>query len=123
MKTALLFGFLGTLLSLLSGVHLIQLDGETILLGIFLSNCGALFALITTLQLEKMLFFKNLPLPGPLKSWSTLTLVYLGSLAPFLTQLPHLTDFWILILPLILSSGFSLLFFGPIQDGIVRRGA
>ncbi len=123
MKSALLFGFLGTALSFITGYRLVQLDGQTILLGIVLSNFGALFALISTLQVEKMHFFKKLPLPGPLKTWSLLTLFYLGSLAPFLIRLKEWNDFFILVLPLIWSSGFSLILFGPIQDWLVRREA
>ncbi len=121
MKAALLNGFLGSLFTLFVGTRYLNLDAEDLWVCITASNLGAFVALLVTLQFEKSELFKRIPIHSTLKTWSTLSFIYLSILFALAPHLLDLQNFAVLILPLIFSTGFSIIVFGPIQDQIVRR--
>jgi hypothetical protein len=121
MKSAILNGTLGLALSLGIGTRLLNLDASNILMAVVAANLGAVLGLLLTLQAEKVSWIRTKLLNRSLKTWSFMILIFLGvllSIAPVMRD-PHVLAY--LIFPLVLSTGFGILIFGPIQDQIVRR--
>ncbi len=121
MKAAILSGLLGSFLSTAAGLRILNLSWDEVLFCIFSSNVAALIGLTLTLQIEKTSWFKKPKIPSALKTWSLLVAFYLGISVILATPLQSVDGFFILVLPLILSTGFSLVLFGPIQDYLIRR--
>jgi uncharacterized membrane protein len=53
------------------------------------------------------------------RSWVILVAIYLTILFPAAPQMKNASVFSYLIFPLILTCGFSILIFGPIQDYLI----
>jgi hypothetical protein len=121
MKAAIFNSLLGSFLSLLSGLQILNLKWDEVLLCVLCSNLAALVALLGTLQIEKTKWFKKPRIHNTLKAWLILGAIYLGILVSLSAPLQTFQNFAVLILPLILSTGFSIIVFGPIQDQLVRR--
>jgi hypothetical protein len=121
MKAAIFNALLGTLLSLAAGLEILHLDWPTILLCVFTSNLSLFVALLGSLQIEKLAWFKKIPLHGAIKTWTVLTLLYVGLAVSLSAPLQNSKNFLVLVLPLILSAGVGILLFGPVQDQLVRR--
>ena len=121
MKAALLNGFMGFWLTLLISRGSLQLELSDALLSLFASNFAGLVALVLTLRIERRLERFKIWLNRSFVTWSVLITLYFSILlacAPVLREGKVLLS---LLLPLILSTGFSLIVFGPIQDFLVRR--
>ncbi len=121
MKAAIFNGLLGTFLSLAAGIQILNLSWYDILLCVLSSNLAALISLLGTLQIEKTSWFKKPKIPSAIKTWSILMSLYLGMILNMSPPLQTFQNFAVLILPLVLSTGFSILLFGPLQDQLVRR--
>jgi hypothetical protein len=113
-------GMIGLGLALLIGSRL-GFDLRDSLFCIFVSNLAALVSLLTTLQAERTQWLRKFVLNRSLKTWSVLLFVYFGILFFFCPMLRDGKTFLLMIVPLVLATGFSILVFGPIQDRIVRR--
>jgi hypothetical protein len=121
MKAALLNGFLGLSLTLGLGVKYLSLGVWDLLLAVLVSNIAALIAVLVTLQAERVPWMVKYFINRSLKTWTFLAIIYFGIL---LGNIPFLRAFEPLLylsFPLILTSGFAIIVFGPIQDRIVRR--
>jgi hypothetical protein len=121
MLTAVLNGCIGLSLSYGVGLFFLQLSGVDILRSIAASNLAAFVALLLTLKAEQMPWVKRVFLGRSLKTWPFLVMLYFWI---SLALSPILRDLWILLwmaFPLLLSTGFSLLIFGPVQDYFVAR--
>jgi hypothetical protein len=121
MKAAIFNGLLGIFLAILSGLQILNLKWEDILLCVLASNLAALIALLGTLQIEKTYWFKKTRIHSAFKAWSVLASLYFSISIGLASPLQTFQNFLVLILPLILSTGFSFILFGPIQDQLVRR--
>ena len=120
MIVALTNGLIGLGLGLLIGSRLGLDLGDTIYF-VLVSTLAGLVALTTTLQAEKNVWLKKFLLNRSLKTWALLLLIYFGSLLIFCPQLREGQTFLLMAIPLVLTTGFSILLFGPIQDRIVSR--
>ena len=120
MISALINGTVGLAALLGIGVRILDLSISDLLLAAVISNLGAFLSLIATLMAEKSVFFKRY-LNRSLKTWTLLISLYLGILLSFVPILRDFRTLAFLVLPLVLSAGFAIIAFGPVQDQIVRR--
>ncbi len=119
MKAALLMGFLGTFLCFGIGISKFEMSILDIGWSILSANISVLIALLGYLQLDR--------LPPSLKKWirggwKAWTLVVLFYMSIFLNLVPSMRDWQLLysmLFPLVLSTGFAMIAFGPIRDRIV----
>lgn len=122
MTSALINGFTGLTLSFWIGVEVFDFSPTEVLFFVLISNIAGLIALLSTLRAEQNSWLKKHLLNHFLKTWSFLAILYFGILLTFCPPLRDPKTLLCLALPLILSYGFGILAFGPIQDAIVRRG-
>ncbi len=120
MIVALTNGIIGLGLSLVLGNRLGFELGDSLYF-VLVSTLAGLVALTTTLQAEKNAWLKKFLLNRSLKTWALLLVLYFGSLLTFCPLLREGRTFLLMAIPLVLTTGFSILLFGPIQDGIVSR--
>lgn len=121
MIAALVNGLVGLGICLGIGLNLLHMGIGDIFISVLASNLASLLSLLVTLHAERIPWIKENILNRSLKTWGLLSCSYLGlliCLAPPLRQSPH---FFYLLAPLVLSTGFAILLFGPIQDFLVRR--
>jgi hypothetical protein len=112
---------IGVLLTFWVGFHFFQLATEDILRGLIWANLAALISLLLTLKMEKIAWVRSHLLNRSLKTWLLLSSTYCGILLWGCSFLRSGIIFVTLFLPLLLSTGFAILIFGPIQDFLVRR--
>lgn len=113
--------FLGVILSWYLGTTQLGLSTFTILLGILVSNGAGMTALLSTLKLERTAWVRTNILRGPIQTWTYFLTVYFGLLIGLFPPLQESQGFALLVLPLIFTTGFTILAFGPLQDGIIAR--
>lgn len=121
MTVALVAGLVGTLLCLGLGTQSIHLSLSDILLSLVSSNIAALVSLMITLKAGQF--------PSPLKEWTAgmprawalLVSLYLGIQLALSPSLRGWEPMLYLGFPLLLSTGFAILAFGPIRDRMVRN--
>ena len=121
MKAALLNGFIGSWLTLWIARGMYDFEISEAILCISISNLAGLVALVSTLQIERSLESLKGWLNRSFVTWTLLVVFYftiLLSLAPLLRNPVILIS---LLFPLVLSTGFAMILFGPIQDYLVRR--
>lgn len=116
-----LFNFiLGSGLSFGIGLGVLHLRAAQIVASLSASQVGGLMALLVTLRAEKSRWVREKLLNRSLKTWALFLSIYLGSLLTLVPALRNPRALGWLIVPLILSNGFCIILFGPIQDRIVR---
>lgn len=121
MKAALLIGTLGTLLSLWVGGEYFGLSYGGSLWTVFVANCAGLVGLVLTLRAESIPALKKKWLNSGLKTWALIAALYLSMMVTFAPVMRSGLTLLGMFLPNLLSSGYSFLVFGPIQDRIYRR--
>ena len=122
MKAAILNSMIGIMLSFLVGYKILDSSLFDTFLSIIGANCAGLVSLLFTLQLEKFADkFERNYLKGNLRIWSFLLLTYSTVLVCLSPSIREFRSFILLFIPLLLSSGFSLIVFGSIQDRLVWR--
>lgn len=121
MIMALFNGTIGLSLCLFLGLQILHLSPFEIGVSVVIANSAALFSLFATLEAEKNLSLKKTLLKGVLKTWIFLSLLFFSILLGLCPWLRDLHTFSIFFLPLILSTGFSLALFGPLQDLWVKH--
>ena len=87
----------------------------------FVSNAAGLFALLVTLKGERTSWARRVFFGKSRKTWPVFLCLYL---APMLALIPVLRTgmgFLWLFVPLVLSTGYCIIVFGPIQDYLVAR--
>lgn len=120
MVSALICTVLGGISATLLGLNL-GLSFEEILIAIGASNLGGILALAATQFGARVSWVKRVLLRGGLGTWLVFLTVYFGTELTISEPLRDLRTWAVLVIPLIFSAGLSILFFGPIQDAIVRR--
>jgi hypothetical protein len=121
MTLAFINGWIGLGLSLWIGRGVLDLDYSEIFLSVGASNLAALVALLVTLRAERVEWIKKNFLSRSFKTWALLTGIYFSillSISPTLRSMENLV--W-LFPSLVLSVGFIIIIFGPIQDHFVRQ--
>ncbi len=119
MKTSAITGVIGLLLSLTLGRFYLNFSPFDIFFFVLSANIACFVSLLGVLQIDQLSFSIKKWLSGTFKAWSILIALYLGILLGLCPALRDTQALAYLILPLIFSSGFSLLAFGPIRDRIV----
>jgi hypothetical protein len=114
-------GMVGVISSLVVGIFVLQLPLSEILVCLVASNISGFLTVLTTLQAERTPWIRKNCLNRSLKTWTFFLSLYFGILLSLAPVLRNATSFLYLILPLILSTGFSIIAFGPVQDFLVRR--
>jgi putative effector of murein hydrolase LrgA (UPF0299 family) len=121
MRSALFNGTLGAALAWFVGTKILDLTLADVGLCLIAAQVAGLLALFVTLQTAKVPFLRKNVVNRSLKTWALLLLVFFGTvvlLAPPTRELRN--GLWMTI-PLVLSTGFCIVLFGPIQDFLVRR--
>lgn len=121
MRVAFSNGIIGSIISFFLGISYLGLSPLEVLQCLGAANFASLISVLVTLTAERAKWIPNTRYFRTTKTWSLLVILYcsiLIGLAPPLRETRNLT---ILFLPLLLSTGFAILVFGPIQDSIVRR--
>ncbi|NBU21531.1 hypothetical protein EBS43_09035 [bacterium] len=120
MKAAILNGVLGSVLTLFIGQRYLGLSTSELVLMLGVANLSGLISLLLTLQIQRTQLYIRLPVVGFIKGWSVLLALFLIFLVPFFESLRDIKTLAVLLLPLGMSLGFSIIVFGPIQDFLVR---
>lgn len=124
MKAAFFIGIVGTFLAFWIGHIYLNCTVSRIIYALLDSNIAALISLLLVLYLErnKKLFNAFFTVVDPVaKTWGALVFFYFSILFLICPFLRCLRFFCFLSFPLILSVGFSILFFGPIQDWLNQK--
>jgi hypothetical protein len=119
MKAAFMNGLLGLIGSFSVGLYLLGMSNFDIIVCIAASMIAALLSLISTLKAVKSFPSSKKPNARLVRAWCVLVFIYLAILFLLAPPLRNTQTFLYLIFPLILTSGFSILVFGPIQDYVV----
>jgi hypothetical protein len=121
MTAALINGLLGFALTYAIGTHFLDLSSGEVLLSFLASNVSGFISVLLTLQAERTPWIRKRWLNRSLKTWALIISLYLSIMVALS---PALRDFHTLVylfIPLLLSTGFAILAFGPVQDFLVRK--
>lgn len=121
MIIALINGIIGLTLSIYLGTEILDLSLLSSLNCVLAANIAGFTSLLFTLKAEKTSWIKKYLLNRTLKTWGFLSIIFFGILFIFEPNLKNFKILSYLILPLILSTGFMIVLFGPIQDALQRR--
>lgn len=121
MITALANGIIGVLLSFYIGYTYLDLNLADISACLLAANIAALGSLLVTLKAEKYAWIRKHLLTRAAKAWAFLLVLFFGVLLGLTPVLRETRTLLYLFVPLTLSTGFAILFFGPLQDYFVRR--
>jgi hypothetical protein len=121
MITAFMNGLIGLSVSLGIGTKYFEMDLADILIAVLAANFAVIIALLCTLKAEKIQWITKYVLNRSLKTWSFLSAIFLLIVTTASPPLRNLSTLAGMLFPLILSAGFGIIIFGPIQDGFVRR--
>jgi putative effector of murein hydrolase LrgA (UPF0299 family) len=121
MRSALFNGTLGATLAWLVGSKVLGLTLSEVGLCLIAAQVGGLLALFVTLKTAKVTFLRKYVVNRSLKTWALLLLVFFGTVALIAPPTRELRNWLWMTIPLVLSTGFCIIVFGPIQDLFVRR--
>lgn len=119
MLTALINGILGVALTYGVGTWVLGMESSDILQALIASILSGLVAVLSILAIGRNEAFKRIPIGGTVKTWTLFLFFYFGGMLLAAPVLRSTAIFWPLFIPLVLSTGFSIVFFGPIQDRII----
>lgn len=120
MIIALINGLIGLTLSIYIGTEVLDLSLLSSLNCVLAANIAGFTSLFCTLKAEKNRWIKRYLLNRILKTWIFLVFIFFGILFVVEPNLKNLKTLIYLLLPLILSTGFMIILFGPIQDALQR---
>ena len=121
MKAALINGLTGLFGSFGVGLYVLGMSVSDIIVCIIAAMIASLVAMISALKLVKLYPSAKKPNTRLVRAWCILVSIYLVILFLLAPPLRNSQSFLYLIFPLILTSGFSILVFGPIQDYLVSE--
>ena len=119
--TAWACGFAGSISAWWLGTQVLALTDWNSLLCVLASNGAGMAALLLTLQSERRPWIRRHVLTRSWRTWTFFLSIYFGGMlliAPPLRE-PRILA-WLAI-PLMASTGFTILIFGPIQDRLTKR--
>ena len=114
-------GTLGVILVLAIGLLRLDLSLLQALNCIFASLFAGLMGLLAVSKGMRTLWLRRHVMFNPLSTWIVFLLIYFGLELLLAPPLRNLVNAAWLILPTILSTGFTILAYGPLQDRIVSR--
>ena len=121
MASALFFGILGSGLTLLLGWGVLDFTILDCLLCILATALAGWVAVFSTMRLEQVRWIKKYVLSGSGTTYLYFLTVYFGLMFLIAPKLAHVYPLLVLIAPLIMITGFSIIAYGPVQDLFVRR--
>ena len=114
-------GFSGLIASFLIGTFYLRIGPWQSLRCVVASNLGGLAALWIAVVWGNKPWIRKHIMPNPFRTWAIFLLVYFGILAGLSSPLWSAHEFLWMAVPLILSTGFTILAFGPLQDARIAR--
>ncbi len=120
MPTAIGTGIFGLLSAIAVGTQILGWDVETCLRAVAAANIAGFLGLLITLRAERSATFKKRVLNSGIKTWILLSSVYSGIILALVPHTREIGAFLWMFLPLLLSTGFGIIAFGPVQDRIVQ---
>ncbi|MDR3608913.1 MAG: hypothetical protein P4M08_16230 [Oligoflexia bacterium] len=121
MRTALFTALFGTVLAWGVGTRFLDLSLEDVGLCILAAQIAGLLALLFTLRAEKNPLIRRYLMNRSLKTWGVFLTLYFGTILWIAPVMRNLHNWLWLTAPLMLTDGFCILIFGPIQDRWVRH--
>jgi len=121
MVLACVNAFLGLLLTIGIGTQVLDLALTDSLRDVLASNVAGLISLLLVLKGQATPWVRRRILTRSLVTWVFLVGIYFSLLLAFAPALRDPQIFIWLVLPLILSLGFIIMLFGPLQDRMVAR--
>jgi hypothetical protein len=118
---ALVAAVIACVVSYLVGVLVLGWAPRAAFWAMVASNIAAYSSLPLTLLAERVQWVKRVLIPGMLRTWALLAIVYVGVLLALVSELRTPRDFSCMILPLIFCSGFMIFSYGFLHDFLVRR--
>ena len=114
-------GALGVLSSVWLGTGVLHFDLKTVLLCVGASVISGLAAVFSVTTGERTPWIRKHILNRSRRTWPTFLVIYFGGVLLLSPALRDSRAFLILVGPLVLCTGFTILIYGPIQDRIVAR--
>lgn len=121
MRSAILNGVVGTALVFLVGIRVLGLSPPDLVVCILATQAAALVSLFFILKMERVIFVRQRLINRSLKTWILFLGVYFGVSLLLGRPLREPKTFLWLSVPLMLTTGFAIIVFGPIQDFFVGR--
>lgn len=121
MKSAIISGTIGWVLSWYIGTAFVGLTTPEALWTAAAANVAAPIALLMTLWAERRPGAKKGWLRGALRTWALITVLYLSMMVTIAPPLRSVEALAWLFLPNLWSTGFGILVFGPMQDWVLRK--
>ncbi len=121
MTIAIVNGILGTTLCFILGLGFYDLSPSAIILAIFASNLAGFLSLMITLRAERIRWLRRYVLRQPSFTWFLLVFAYLAILLSVSPEMREPKTLAIFVGPLVLSTGFFIVIFGPIRDALMVR--
>jgi hypothetical protein len=121
MRTALFNGILGVILVFGVGMRILGLTSGSLVECILATQLGAWVSLFFILRLERVSVVRRKLINRPFKTWILFLSAFFGVSVLAGAPLREFRNFLWLEFPLILTTGFAIIVFGPIQDFLVQR--
>lgn len=121
MKSAIISGTVGCVLSWFVGTHFAGLSEFDVVRSIAAANVSGLVSLLITLWAERIPALKRGLLSRGYKTWALIATLYLSMMVTLVPALRDPQALALLFLPNVLTTGFAILVFGPIQDALVHK--
>jgi hypothetical protein len=121
MKAAFLFATLGTALTWYLATQVLGWDWTFVPRGVFVANLAGFSSLLSTLAMERNPAAKATIVKNTLRTWSFITLYYMGVFCVLLPEMREVRPLAMLFLPLLLTTGIMMPLFGWVQDRLIAR--
>lgn len=118
--TAWINGILGILATVGIGVWALDLAPLEAFRCSLVSIASGFFAVTTVTRGEQVPFLKKRLFCNIYRMWAVFVSLYFSPMILLSPPIQNLRGFLWLAIPLIMSTGFSILIYGPIQDRLVR---
>jgi len=115
---AIIFGLIGTAVTLFLGKTFLALEYDQLLFSVLIANVLCFSSLIVVLQAEAHPQLKKL-LVSIAHAWALFWLVFISGILITCSWMRDVKTMLVLWIPLFFSGAFSALVFGPVQDRIV----
>ena len=119
--TAWFNGFLGVILVYAIASLRLGLSEVDAALCVVASNVSGLTSLLLYSAGGRRPWIRKHLLGGPFRTWTLFLIAYFGMMLLMAPALRDAENFKWLLIPVIMTTGFTILVFGPIQDELVAR--
>ncbi len=119
--TAWFSGIFGVLITWYISTRILGFHTAEALRAILSSVIAGWVALYSILRLEHIVVIRKRVFRGSIGTWVVFSSTYFGVLLALIPQIRDLDHFLILVMPLIMTTGITIVSFGPIQDRWVAK--